>query len=87
MSLILPEQLMISLLRGQIPPTATLLYFDRSETLMLLRHISGIDFGNDVERWVSWISEDTNRFRTLFNKFPMDDYLAGRLDIEKQGSE
>jgi hypothetical protein len=76
MTLIFPEHLMIALLRSRIPPNATNLYMDRAETLTLLRLISGIDLGDDIESWVSWISEDTKRFRDLFMKFPMDDFVS-----------
>lgn len=67
MSLLKPHQIFLANLRGSM--TGHPLHKTVSATCLELSEVTGLDFGQNAEEWISWIVENKAKFYEMIDSY------------------
>ncbi|NJR31863.1 MAG: hypothetical protein HC778_02025 [Chamaesiphon sp. CSU_1_12] len=68
MTRLLPLQILIKNLKGEIPASQVKIYISKDRAYQLLKEWTGQDFGEDIKAWQAWVKKNPNRIEPVKNK-------------------
>lgn len=68
MSLLLPHQMLLENLAGNVNANSKRIYISKEKALSYLREITGKDFGDDVMAWRHWVGAHKDEFYELMKQ-------------------